>query len=479
MMDEKSPPPAMVESLVSKPVQEVVANSSNQVPERYIYKGEDGAIDASFPLLEVPVIDILRLLNSSSDDDELLKLRSALASCGCFQAINHGMESSFLDKLQEIAKQFFVLPIEEKHKYSRTVEDLEGYGNDSVLSEHQILDWTDRLYLIVSPEDQRKLKFWPQNPECFSMENEQRCSQDLTSTLHVQGLIVHLASNHTADGTAITFLLQDKEVEGLQILNDGQWFRVPIIPHALLINVGDQAEIMSNGMFKSPVHRVVTNSERERITLAVFCMPESNNEIEPVEGLIDEQRPREILHDYTTKLAMLNELVLKSMAKSLNLEENCFLNQYGERGTMFARFNFYPPCPRPDRTLGLKPHADGSAITFLLQDKEVEGLQILKDGQWFRVPIIPHALLINVGDQAEIMSNGMFKSPVHRVVTNSERERITLAVFCMPESNNEIEPVEGLIDEKRPRLYRSMKDYGNIYFQNYQLGKRPIDAAKL
>ncbi|GMQ07290.1 hypothetical protein CsSME_00051543 [Camellia sinensis var. sinensis] len=188
------------------------------------------------------------------------------------------MESSFLDKLQEIAKQFFVLPIEEKHKYSRTVEDLEGYGNDSVFSEHQILDWTDRLYLIVSPEDQRKLKFWPQNPECF----------------------------------------------------------------------------------------------------------------------------REILHDYTTKLAILNELILKSMAKSLNLEENCFLNQYGERATMFARFNFYPPCPRPDRTLGLKPHADGTAITFLLQDKEVEGLQILKDGQWFRVPIIPHALLINVGDQAEV-----------------------------------------------------------------------------
>ncbi|KAI7987979.1 Protein SRG1 [Camellia lanceoleosa] len=254
------------------------------------------------------------------------------------EAINHGMESSFLDKVREIAKQFFLLPIEEKHKYSRTVEDLEGYGNDSVLSEHQILDWTDRLYLIVSPEDQRKLKFWPQNPECF----------------------------------------------------------------------------------------------------------------------------REILHDYTTKLAMLNELVLKSMAKSLNLEENCFLNQYGERAMMFGRFNFYPPCPRPDRTLGLKPHADGSAITFLLQDKEVEGLQILKDGQWFRVPIIPHALLINVGDQAEIMSNGMFKSPVHRVVTNSERERITLAVFCMPESNNEIEPVEGLIDEKRPRWNNISTVKGNF-----------------
>ena len=77
------------------------------------------------------------------------------------------MTSSFLDKVHEVAKQFFALPIEEKQIYSRTVEDIEGYGNDSVLSEHQTLDWTDRLYLTVSPEDQRRLGFWPENPQNF------------------------------------------------------------------------------------------------------------------------------------------------------------------------------------------------------------------------------------------------------------------------------------------------------------------------
>lgn len=111
---------------------------------------------------------------------------------------------------------------------------------------------------------------------------------------------------------------------------------------------------------------------------------------------------RGVLHDYTTKLAMLNEFILKAMAKSLNLQENCFLNQYGENATMVARYNFYPPCPRPDLALGVKPHADGSAVTFLLQDNEVEGLQVLKDGKWFRVPVVPNALLINAGDQVEV-----------------------------------------------------------------------------
>ncbi|OMO61684.1 Oxoglutarate/iron-dependent dioxygenase [Corchorus olitorius] len=336
---------------LAKTVQELAASNIKEVPERYIRK--DSTLETSFPVLEIPTIDLQLLASSSTSREELEKLRSALSFCGCIQAINHGLTSSFLDKVQEVGQQFFALPSEEKKKYSREVGSIEGYGNDMILSEHQILDWTDRLYLILSPEEKRNLKFWPENPQHF----------------------------------------------------------------------------------------------------------------------------REILHEYSMKLQVVLEVLLKAMARSLNLEENCFLNQYGDQATMQARFNYYPVCPKPEQVLGVKPHADGSAITMLLQDKEVEGLQVLKDDQWFRVPIIPQALLINVGDQVEIMSNGIFKSPVHRVLTNSERERITLAVFCIPHPDQEIGPVEELIDEKRPRLYKKVKDYVSLYFQYYQKGRRPIEAA--
>ncbi|KAB2016648.1 hypothetical protein ES319_D08G108600v1 [Gossypium barbadense] len=303
-------------------VQELAAINSRQVPERYIREGV-GALDASFPVLDVPTIDLQLLASSSSTSgDELDKLRSALSSYGCIQAINHGITSAFLDKLREVARQFFALPSEEKKKYSREIGSIEGYGNDMILSEDQILDWTDRLYLILRPEDKQTLKFWPENPESF----------------------------------------------------------------------------------------------------------------------------RGVLNDYSTKLHVILEVLLKAMA-------------------------------RPDQVLGVKPHADGSVITMLLPDKEVEGLQVLKDDQWFNVPIIPQALLINVGDQAEIMSNGIFKSPVHRVVTNSERERITVAVFCIPHPDQEIQPVEELINETHPRLYKKVKDYVSLYFQYYQQGRRPMEAA--
>ncbi|KAH0987476.1 hypothetical protein GBA52_014653 [Prunus armeniaca] len=147
---------------------------------------------------------------------------------------------------------------------------------------------------------------------------------------------------------------------------------------------------------------------------------------------------------------------------------------------MDVRFNLYPPCSRPDVVLGVKPHADGTIITLLLQDKQVEGLQFFKDDQWFRSPIVPEALLINVGDQAEILSNGKFKSPIHRVVINPDKERFSLAAFCIPESDKEMEPFESLVKESTPRLYKKVKDYSGIFFEyHYQQGRRPIEAAKI
>lgn len=59
--------------------------------------------------------------------------------------------------------------MEEKQKYGRTADDieLEGYRNDMVLPENQTVDQTDRLYLLVHPEDEQKLKYWPENPKSF------------------------------------------------------------------------------------------------------------------------------------------------------------------------------------------------------------------------------------------------------------------------------------------------------------------------
>jgi isopenicillin N synthase-like dioxygenase len=63
----------------------------------------------------------------------------------------------------------------------------------------------------------------------------------------------------------------------------------------------------------------------------------------------------------------------------------------------------------------------------------------------------------------QIMSNGIFKSPVHDVVTNSERLRISAALFNETDPEKEIGHVDCLVDERRPRLYRNVKNYALIY----------------
>ncbi|XP_070667865.1 2-oxoglutarate-dependent dioxygenase 11-like [Malus domestica] len=162
-----------MELLGSKTVQAVLIQGE-QVPKKYIHKVENSGVqvpDASAAqLIDVPVIDLALLTTFSISADELEKLRSALATWGCFQVINHGMSSEFLNEVREIAKQFFALPVEDKKKYLRQVNDIQGYGNDMVFfSEQQTLKLSDRLYLSMYPQDNRKLNLWPENPKSFRL----------------------------------------------------------------------------------------------------------------------------------------------------------------------------------------------------------------------------------------------------------------------------------------------------------------------
>ena len=60
----------------------------------------------------------------------------------------------------------------------------------------------------------------------------------------------------------------------------------------------------------------------------------------------------------------------------------------------------YPPCPDPSLTLGLPKHSDINLITLLLQ--EMEGLQVLKDGQWLAIKPLPNAFVVNIGHTLQV-----------------------------------------------------------------------------
>jgi feruloyl-CoA ortho-hydroxylase len=162
-------------------------------------------------------------------------------------------------------------------------------------------------------------------------------------------------------------------------------------------------------------------------------------------------------------------------------------------GNKFVNMNFYPTCPNPDLTVGVGRHSDVGTLTVLLQD-EIGGLYVKleeeeeaaagggKQAQWMEVPPVPGALVVNVGDTLQIVSNGKYKSAEHRVRTTSKQSRVSIPLFTTPLPTQKIGPLPQLVDnDDRVPRYRDFvfQDYLNNFFGNAHGGKKSLDFAKI
>ncbi|MBA0782678.1 hypothetical protein Gotri_000528, partial [Gossypium trilobum] len=64
-----------------------------------------------------------------------------------------------------------------------------------------------------------------------------------------------------------------------------------------------------------------------------------------------------------------------------------------------------------------QPHTDHGLLTLLIQNDTV-GLQVLHKDKWVNIHPIPNSFLANNGDHIEILSNGKYRSFLHRAVVN-------------------------------------------------------------
>lgn len=97
------------------------------------------------------------------------------------------------------------------------------------------------------------------------------------------------------------------------------------------------------------------------------------------------------------------ERLFKSLSLGLGLEADVLKNAVGGDDLEYLlKINYYPPCPRPDLVLGVAPHTDLSSLTILVPN-EVPGLQVFKDDVWIDAKYIPHALIIHLGDQIQVI----------------------------------------------------------------------------
>ena len=74
---------------------------------------------------------------------------------------------------------------------------LYGVTTDRVDTDEQILDWCDRLYLQVQPEDARQLRLWPDHPPSLgNLLHEYTLRSEQVATGQASSQVLVLTQSH-------------------------------------------------------------------------------------------------------------------------------------------------------------------------------------------------------------------------------------------------------------------------------------------
>ncbi|ERN06458.1 hypothetical protein AMTR_s00016p00259900 [Amborella trichopoda] len=302
-------------------VQKLAESGITHLPQRYIRPPQERPPSSPSPSPSpspagVPVVDL-------SAGNSMEVMHCACREWGAFQLINHGIPHIFLSSAMHASRGFFDLPMSEKQLYANDPLTYEGYGSRMGVKKGIILDWGDYFFHHLRPLSHRKQHKWPANPPHYRRTIEEYCSgvfelcKELLSMFSEDlglpksrlvetfggeeqiGLCYRMnyypecpqpeltlgLSPHTDPG-CFTVIFQDDDVCGLQVKKDDVWVSVPPIPKALVIILADQLEVISNGIYTSAEHRTTVNKERERMSLVVFCNPDGEMKIGPVQEVV-------------------------------------------------------------------------------------------------------------------------------------------------------------------------------------------------
>jgi isopenicillin N synthase-like dioxygenase len=346
------------------------------VLHRYLRADDDAAPSAAAAGgVVVPVVDMGRLLDPSSVDVEAARLRAACEDWGFFQVVNHGVPDEVIHDVKEDLEAFFQLPLAEKRAVAqRPGGGIEGYGQAFVVSEDQRLDWADMLFLSTLPPEYRSLDcFWPSRPATFAAslhryaEEVQRVAAALLAAMAANlGLTtraeemtrigaaqsvrinyyppcppqaahdggdddnkqVLLGLSPHSDAVGLTLLLQVSPVAGLQIRRGGAWVPVEPLPGALVANVGDVIEVLTNGRYRSIEHRAVVNARHHRISVAAFHNAMFGGTYGPIEEILSGQggdpeppRYRTVSVEDYAKLVLSSKLEGKNIMDAMKIDQ--------------------------------------------------------------------------------------------------------------------------------------------------------------
>lgn len=147
--------------------------------------------------------------------------------------------------------------------------------------------------------------------------------------------------------------------------------------------------------------------------------------------------------------------VLEGIALHLGLDRK-FFEPTVEDGNSVMRLLRYPPLEGAEAEGAIRAaaHGDINTITLLLGAEEA-GLELLTaQGEWLAIDPPEGALVVNVGDMLDRLTNGRLRSTTHRVVNPrgeaAYRARYSMPFFLHFRPDYVIETLPGCIDPQHP-----------------------------
>ncbi|KAL4559962.1 hypothetical protein LXL04_032108 [Taraxacum kok-saghyz] len=288
-------------------------NSIKELPDSYTWSSVDScpSSNSSEP---VPVINL-------EDPNAMKHVGHACKTWGVFQVTNHGIPTSLLNSMEASGRKLFSLPFQQKLKAARLPDGVSGYGVARISSFFPKLMWSEGFTLVDSPHHHAQ-KLWPQGSGnfCDVIEEYKKEMNKLANKVmwlilgslgikkedikwgEIKEACAALQLNsypscpdpdramglaaHT-DSTLLTILHQNN-TSGLQAHREGVgWVTVEPIEGALVVNIGDLVQILSNGLYSSVLHRAMVNRTQHRLSIAYLYGPPSNVRIAPLSKLTD------------------------------------------------------------------------------------------------------------------------------------------------------------------------------------------------